>query len=68
MSAREANFRKDLQDLLNRYGKDTSTNVPAFILAHYLMKEIDHIAQINSMLCDWRGDPDPNLEPQTKEV
>lgn len=40
-------FRQELRELLNRYGKDSHTGVPDFILAQFIESMLDNMRTMN---------------------
>lgn len=54
--AKEANFEQELCALLNRYGKDTETETPDYILAQFLTACIKGLAVTNAERDAWFND------------
>ena len=57
-------FRKDLAELLNRYGKDNELNVPDFLLAGYLHRCLDNLETFGNDFGRWE-DSEDDRSPET---
>lgn len=54
-----ADFRHELQDLINRYSLENGSNTPDFILADYLADCLMTFDKAVSRRHDWFGHPAP---------
>lgn len=48
-------FKKDLENLLNRYGLDNESHMPDFILTDLLVCIIDVVIVANKRTLNWHG-------------
>jgi hypothetical protein len=54
----EASFRKELTSLINRYSKEQPSGTPDFILAEYLMQQLEVWDKSVAARAVWRGEHD----------
>jgi hypothetical protein len=58
-------FRQELEDLLYKYNLDTRTNIPDFILADFLVDNLDAYVRLRDRTESWfegTEDPLPNTD------
>jgi len=49
----ESNFRKDLQDLINRHNRESGSDTPDFILADYLVNCLEAFDKATKRRTGW---------------
>lgn len=59
---RTANFRADLQSLINVHSREAGSNTPDFILAEYLMRCMDAFDGAVKARTHWYGEEKPEAE------
>lgn len=56
------NFKKELEQLLNKHGFDATTGTPDFILADYLANTLYALAKMRNRLAKWLCEDDNPTE------
>ena len=54
-------FERELQELLNRYSKETESQTPDYILAHYIKYSLKAYNQAVNLREEWYGRKENNL-------
>jgi len=65
----DADFTKELEQLLNRHGVDAAANIPDFILAETLTEVVQSLADMNNKRERWYGrdgDKLPSLQEKVE--
>jgi hypothetical protein len=55
---KEENFKKELEQLINKYSQEGGSNTPDFILAHYMSKCLQNFNEITKERDKWYGRTD----------
>lgn len=64
---RSGDFTKELEDLLNRFSWDNETNVPDYILARFLVKQLASLRELTTTRDRWFGfKPFSNIDTELK--